>query len=368
MSLRNEICQSLKIWSYGLVGKKLSISLRPLNGIELVHHSDGDIFIHSHFNRVTVEIGENIRSFSLPLPMYLKIIGVLRIFRRALRLDKSSIALSCDRKSLVITYGGAVYHYCLEMGLLQKTLELRQCRTVLHMSIASLDPNIFILGEYGQNREKEDVPIYVSKDGGRNWEISYIFPAGSIRHIHGVYHDSFTDHLWVPTGDFDGECYLYEFNDSNLIDPVVHGDGSQVWRTVNLFFTEKSVIWAMDSELESSCLINMKRSSGKISKERRFPGPVWYIKTLVDGYYLLQTTVENGAGVMTDHVHLFVSRDLANWHEAASFGHDGLPLRYFKNAVVAFSNGSQFSNKFYLSAEAIKGMDGKAFECEIHET
>ena len=81
--------------------------------------------------------------------------------------------------------------------------------------------------------------------------------------------------------------------------------------------------------------------------------------------YLLQTTFEKGDGVITDSAHLFVSRNLKDWSEIALFRHDGMPLRFFKNAVLAFSNGEQKSNSFYMSAEAIKGMDGKAFKCQI---
>jgi hypothetical protein len=348
-----------------MISNKYNLSLKALNKKEMVHHADDEIMISSHFNKVSVVSSHASVSFKLPLPFYLYVIGLFRIFRRVLRLDKSSIALSQDRSSLVITYGGYVYYYCLERNELQRTLKLEQCRTVLHMSITSLSPKTFILGEYGRNNERNSVPIYLSQDGGKSWTVPFSFPANSIRHIHGIYHDRFTGHIWVPTGDFDGECYLYEFADTSMSNPVIHGDGSQVWRTVSLFFSEKSVVWAMDSELETCHLVIMDRKTGEISKDREFPGPIWYIKSLTDGWHLLQTVVENGAGVVSKNVHIYLSNDLENWQEVAVYPHDGLPLRYFKNAVVAFANGAQSSDKFYLSAEAVKGMDGKSFECKI---
>ena len=342
-----------------------SLSLKLLNSAEMVHHADDELLVYSYFNCVIVKTEQYKKMFVLPLPAFLRIIGIFRLIRRPLRLDKCSIALSEDRKNMVITYRGAVYHCCLERGTIQKTFDLTQCATVLHQGIASLDANVFVFGEYGRNSTRQDVPLYLSIDGGRNWRVQYTFPAGSIRHIHGAYYDKFTGHIWVPTGDFAGECYIYEFDDINLDNPTIHGDGSQVWRTVGLFFTEDSVVWGMDSELEVSHLVTMNRCSGKIAKGRSFPGPVWYIKSLVDGLYLLQTTVENGEGVNTDSVHVFASRDLKDWDEVASFRHDGMPLRFFKNAVLAFSNGVQNSNSFYISAEAVQGMDGKAFKCRI---
>ena len=121
----------------------------------------------------------------------------------------------------------------------------------------------------------------------------------------------------------------------------------------------------MDSEVQNSHLVTLDRVSGEICIGREFPGPIWYVKTLSDGLYLLQTTVEQGAGVLSKSAHLYISKDLADWQILGSFCHDGMPLGYFKNAVIAFSNGEQSKNKFYFSVEAVQGMDGKAYECQV---
>jgi hypothetical protein len=54
------------------------------------------------------------------------------------------------------------------------------------------------------------------------------FPAGSIKHVHGVYTDPYSDRLWIPTGDFAGECYLYS-TDEEFRELMAHGDGQQSW-------------------------------------------------------------------------------------------------------------------------------------------
>ena len=128
-----------------------SLSLNALNKVEMVHHADDEILVYTHFYRVTVITENNTYSFRLPLPAYLRVIGMFRLIRRALRLDKCSIVLSQDRNDMVITYAGAVYHFCLKRGILKKSFDLQHCRTVLHQSIASLDPNVFVFGEYGRN-------------------------------------------------------------------------------------------------------------------------------------------------------------------------------------------------------------------------
>ena len=96
-----------------------------------------------------------------------------------------------------------------------------------------------------------------------------------------------------------------------------------------------------------------------------FPGPVWYIKQLEDGYYLAATAQEIGPGVHDRYAHLMVSRDLENWEDVYQFKHDGLPKRVFKFGVIGFADGVQTSRGFYIFAEAIKGLDGKTALCEI---
>ena len=348
--------------------KIYKLFLTEIKNTEIIHHADDGCVVSSKFNTISINQNGRKTAFCLPLPLYLRVIGVFRLTRRILRIDKSSIALSKDRSSLVITYGGGIYKYCFETNKITKTGMLEQCRCVLHMSIASIDQKTFILGEYGRNTNRESVPIHMSTDGGVTWTKPFLFPKKTIRHIHGIYHDPFTDNIWVPTGDFSNECYLYQFANTGFTNPTIHGDGTQIWRTVSLFFTKKSIVWIMDSELDTSHLIIMDRKTGIITKGRAFPGPVWYIKTLSDGWNIIQTTVENGAGVTSNNVHLFASKDLHNWEEIGYYPHDGLPLRYCKNAVVAFANGRQSIDNFYISAEAIKGMDGKAYLCKIKES
>jgi len=56
---------------------------------------------------------------------------------------------------------------------------------------------------------------------------------------------------------------------------------------------------------------------------------------------------------------------LERWQEIAKFKHDGLPIPVFKYGVIAFADGEQTANEFYIHAEALKGMDEKFFICNI---
>lgn len=345
----------------------MKIALTERRNAEIVHHADPDLLVESKFNRVRVSRDGEVRTFRLPLKLHWRVIGMVRIARRFFRLDKCSIAVSGDRKSMAISHQGKLYRYDLETNTLEQTGSLTQSRTALHMAIAAPGDDCFLIGEYGRNPEGRSVPIHGSYDGGRSWRRVFEFPPGQARHIHGVYRDPFSDHIWVTTGDFEGECHVVRFDGPKLNNPKFYGDGSQTSRTVALFFAPENIYWIMDSNLERSHLVRMSRETGEMAILDPFPGPVWYAKSLSDGTYLAQTTCERGAGVLTNRAHVFLSKDLENWQEVCSFEHDGWPLGIFKNAVISFATGEQSSRRFYMSMEAIKGMDGRSYECGTDE-
>ena len=123
----------------------------------------------------------------------------------------------------------------------------------------------------------------------------------------------------------------------------------------------------MDSQYEESRVIILDRASREIRKLGAFPGPVWYIKRLRDGYYLAATAVEFGPGVKDDYAHLMISRDLETWLEVHRYRHDGLSKQYFKFGIITFADGAQASDSFYLFGEALRGIDGRVYECSLTE-
>lgn len=339
-------------------------TLRPLEtlaGTEVVHWFEaatGDR-LTSRGNSFTLQLGSRRCGFEVPLALPRRMAASLRLGRRAMRLDKSNAVLTGDRTAVVVAYQGGLWRFDLATGALERTGTLRQCRNALHQGVLALDESTVLLGEYGTNPERASVPVWRSRDAGRRWEIAYEFPAGSIKHVHGVYHDPFTGKLWLPTGDFAGECYLMvtdpEFQKIEML-----GDGGQQWRAVNLHFREDKVCWIMDSQLETSYLLSLDRRTGALACGRDFPGPSWYSKELDDGIVLAQTTCELGDGVKDRFAHLFASRDLKEWVEVGRWAKDRLPMHLFKYGILGFADGRQTSRRFAMFGEALTGFDGKA--------
>lgn len=346
-----------------MIEKELTF-LRDLK-CEIVHYYNpsANTSIRSFGRYFHIEIDDQGWSFALPLSIPFIFFSLFRITRRLFRLDKSNAVFTYNKEAIIILFRGGIYRFDLSQKSLLRVGELNNCRNVLHCGVAVTRGGIF-LGEYGDNKDRNTVDIIVSKDDGYSWSTVYQFPKGTIKHIHGVYSDPYTDRLWIPTGDFEGECYLissdYAFNDV-----IRYGDGTQKWRAVGLFFTEKEVIWAMDSPLEVSTLQRFDRSNCKLTQGMRFPGPVWYVKQLSDGVSLVQTTVEIGPGVLTNSSCLYASVDFEHWECIASFEKDCWPMPYFKWGVIGFADGEQTSHDFAFFAEALKGLDGRGFAAKL---
>ena len=211
---------------------------------------------------------------------------------------------------------------------------------------------------YGANKRRNKVPIWASTNDGRNWDIVYSFPENTIKHIHGIYEDPYTNSLWIPTGDFEGECFVFELKNNSFSKLKKHGDGSQIWRPVSMFFTEASVIWGMDSQLEVSKLQVFDRFTEQLKEGASFPGPVWYSKVFTDGGAVLATTVEPGPGCKSSYAQIFFSKNFIDWTEVARFKKDKWPMRLFKFGVIAFATGPQAKSNFVIFGEGLVGLDG----------
>lgn len=338
--------------------------LKKLSYAEIVHYYSGDDIITSKFNKIRVCYKNYNCSISLPVSHLEKLLGFFRLSRRALRLDKCNVFVS--KNKLVLIRRGKVYCYNLDTNILKETLVLKNCRNILHQSLSSNSKGHLFFGEYGDNRARRPVNVYKSIDNGKSWQVIYQFKAGEIKHIHGCYYDNYEDKIWTLTGDFENENIIMK-SDENFIYNKKIGDKSQKYRAVNLFFKKESIHWIMDSPIEKSYHYVMNRETFEIKRKSLFPGPVWYIKELSDGYFIAATSVEKGDGVLNNNACLFVSKDLEKWDLIAEFKKDFLPMRYFKWGVIGMADGRQTSKSFALHFEALKKVDGQSYIYELNE-
>ncbi|MDA7952037.1 MAG: hypothetical protein MPJ24_11185 [Pirellulaceae bacterium] len=337
---------------------------------EIVHYADNKVLVTSFANKVTLKQGKNETVYRLPQHGWQKLMLPFRLARRALRLDKCNVFPLFSGSAvtaLIAIRQGIVYRIDCQNGEIKETLTLRQCRNVLHRSICKSPEGHLYFGEYGRNSERKSVPVYRSVDQGQSWTVIYEFPEKSIKHIHGCFWDPYEEKVWVCTGDYKNENYIIVANeDFNSIETL--GDGSQKWRTCFPFFKNEEVIWAMDSELETSYICSLQRKDRTLTKVQDLPGPVWYAKELTDGWHCIATVQEIGIGVKDKHSHILVSQDAKNWQPVHKLEADWYPKRYLKFGAIGFADGPQSSEKFYIFAEALSGWDGKSFCCKLTVT
>ncbi|WAC01080.1 hypothetical protein N7U66_12970 [Lacinutrix neustonica] len=338
--------------------------IHKIKNAEITHYFCNDDIITSKFNKIYVKYKDYNCIVKLPTDLIGTVFGLFRITRRALRLDKCNVFVTGN--FLIIIRKHKVYSYNLETKELKETLQLKNCRNVLHQSIGETNTGELFFGEYGNNGERKPVNVYKSIDKGLSWQVVYTFKSGEIKHVHGCYYDKYENKIWTLTGDFKKENIIMKSN-LDFTENEKIGDGSQKYRAVNVFFTLENVHWIMDSPLEKSYHYTLHRKTNKITRKSLFPGPVWYLKKLEDGYYIAATSVEIGEGVLSKEAQLFVSKDLENWESVYKFPKDIFPMRYFKWGVIGFADGKQSSKSFAIHFEALKKVDGKSYICSLNE-
>lgn len=331
--------------------------------MEIVHFFDKskELLIYSRGNKFYINDFKNIEEIIVSLSVLESIVIKFRMLRRLFRLDKSNcFPLFCkdgELKSVIIIYRYNVYLW--SYGVIKKTFSLNGCRNVMQQSITETTNGFVYFGEYANNAKREAVPIYRSIDRGKTWHEIYKFKAGDIKHIHAIQWDNYEKKLWVCTGDQNGECKVLisnlEFNKIEVL-----GDGSQKWRTCNFFFERKFVIWGMDSPLEDCFMLKLDRNTRTLSKLAKVSGPVWYGRKWSCGRYLISTSVEPGVNCLDQKCKVYVSNDLCHWDVLWEFEKDYYNPVYFKFGSIAFSNGNEGDDEFYMSFEAIKKLDGKS--------
>jgi hypothetical protein len=290
------------------------------------------------------------------------IFGWPRLAQRAARADKCNVYENAGG-AVVGIRGGAVYR--VESGEVHKLAEI-QGDSVLHRGLCEDPDGCIYFGEYFMNPERGPVRIWRTDPNIQSVIVAYEFKSQSIRHVHGIYRDPFDSAaLWATTGDFAGQCYILQTRD-RFKTIRSYGDGTQKWRAVALFFTEKHVTWLTDSNLEQNYACRMDRVSGELELGQEIDCPGWYGATTEEGISVGFTTVETGPGVKRQESSVLISEDAFHWREAMTFRKDPYrPVRVFKYGVISCPSGNMSNSRFWISGEGLTGLDGSCMRLEI---
>lgn len=284
----------------------------------------------------------------VPIPMGIPIILKFRVIRQILN-KQEVLELKISESESIIAFGGGWIFQSTDNGQVFKLVSqlkhygFGKGRGVMPQGYtADANGNLF-WGEYWRNPDRLNVQLLMSNDGGINWESSFEFSDGEIRHIHAVQYDPFFDALWIATGDLDQECHIMYSTDGGSNFHNI-GFGSQKWRACSLIFSERSVYWGMDghSDMYPRPLI---WKWDRLTQETEEVG-------VLDSFGFYSTSLSNGTLVLTTDgtngsASLWLSKDGDDWQQTVSW--DQKRKNHFGNIRVASRDNSLVITNINLS-------------------
>lgn len=228
------------------------------------------------------------------------------------------------------------------------------------------DGNIFF-GEYFNNPHRDSVNIYKSIDYGASWEVAYTFPAKSIRHIHELCFDNYTNSIWVATGDLDGECIIGYTNDQfRSFNSVLKG--GQEYRTCKLLFFRDKIVYGTDSETAVNYLKQIDRNTLEVTDLVSLQGSVINSVKIGEKCFL-STTVEPSEVNKDQNSYVWMYDNSTGRSKIITYYEKDLwDHRYFQFGWCRFPEYAGEENPYlYFHGNALKSIDGSTVCLRIGE-
>lgn len=324
--------------------------------------------IHSYYkSKIIISKGYKVFEIDLKNDLKTKIIGYIpitickrilnkfrltnRLFRmgvtHVIYLEKFNNYVAFSDRCIFLKEGNRNFKYVKKISKGSRPLYQGVCK--------DFNENVFY-GEYWDNKNREPVFLYKSKDGGRTWNKRYEFgSAQKIRHIHSVSFDNFENKLWITTGDNDAECGIYFSKDEGKSINLI-GSGDQSWRAVSLIFTKDYVYWGTDSPNIQNWIYRYNRFNGKREKIIKVNGAIYY-STKVGNFLVFSTAIERSSGEWDKKSHIWISYNGNRWRDIVCFQKDWLP-NIFQYGTVNFGNCVFGNNKLFFNPIGLSGIDG----------
>jgi hypothetical protein len=193
----------------------------------------------------------------------------------------------------------------------------------------------FFYGEYKSNVNRNPIHIWRMNSENMNWENVWEF--NSIRHIHGVFKDPFSDFLWVTTGDSDSESGIWCFDKNFETCEKIVG-GNQQTRAVSLLFDDDFVYFGSDTPLEKNFIYRFDRANRKINLLQEVGGSVFH-SCKVATWFFFSTAVEPSTVNNSPYAEVWASPNGEYWKCILRFKKDFLSKKYFQYGQVFFPAG-----------------------------
>jgi len=214
------------------------------------------------------------------------------------------------------------------------------------------DGNIYF-GEYLANDERGEMRVYRYRLGTTHLEVAYSFPAGSIKHIHGIYFEEQSQSVLCMTGDADSECQILRTYDSFATTEVV-GGGDETWRAVSVLFTADAFYYGTDAEYRDNEIFRVHRGTFERKSLGQVSGTVFYSKQIGPDLFFA-TTAENAPSQKENVAAIWQVDESHNLTKIAEFAKDRWPAGLFQFGTVQFPASDPPDNCLYFNVVATAG-------------
>jgi len=275
--------------------------------------------------------------------------SVSRLAQRLLRFQVTNV-VALEKDEIFVTFDKSAG--VVRGGKFQELRGLtRPCR-VLRGACAQDSAGDIYFGEYLANDERGEMRIYRFRKGSDALETAYIFPPGSIKHIHGIYYDKFTKALFCLTGDDEKECRILRSTDGFETAETV-GEGDETWRAVSILFDEKSFYYGMDAEYRANHLYKVDRQSLERKSLSEVSGTVFYSKRL-GGDLFFTTTAENAPSQTENVAALWHIDGNDNCQKLIAFKKDAWHPTLFQFGTIHFPYRNNLENALYFHLVGVR--------------
>jgi hypothetical protein len=199
-------------------------------------------------------------------------------------------------------------------------------------------------GEYFKNSKRSEVYVYGSDDDGQSFHIAYTFPSKSIRHIHGIFYDSYDDKIWITTGDRDEECAIWLTDDNFRSVQKVSG-GNQQFRVGPLLFNKTHIYFGSDTPEERNHIYRLNRKTNNLKQLQVTANSIFRGCKVGDALFFA-TIIDRSKTNPSLDAQIWGSSDGLNWKQIAKFGKDLWPTMPFLYGQIFFPTGD--NNTGYL--------------------
>lgn len=223
-----------------------------------------------------------------------------------------------------------------------------------------------VFGEYWDNPGREAIRIFGSRDGGLTWEVVYTFPAGAVRHVHGISYDKWRDRFIICTGDYGDENRLIEAT-TDFREVRIICQGGQGHRFYYTMVCEDCLVTATDTPLEENQICIIDKRTGTLDRVATIENTCFYICAVNDNIFV-STNAEPSEVNDTGAAHIWRGNlsSRGEWDRCLSLPVDfydrltrlpGVPTALFQYPGVFFPEGDNPGNNLVCHCLGLRGYD-----------